>query len=139
MSLKVTGLNHITLAVSDVSASTAFYRDVLGFLLRALSNDSAYLEAGALWLCLSKDYLVRTGPHPDYSHVALNVAEGEFTQLSERICKVAKIWKSNRSEGASLYFLDPDGHKLEIHVGDLASRLHHYRDSPDSGWAVTSE
>ncbi|WP_159065009.1 hypothetical protein [Thaumasiovibrio subtropicus] len=31
----------------------------------------------------------------------------------------------NRSEGQSLYLLDPDGHKLELHVGDLNSRLAH--------------
>ncbi|NER83349.1 MAG: glutathione transferase, partial [Leptolyngbya sp. SIO1D8] len=32
-------------------------------------------------------------------------------------------WQNNRSEGASLYILDPDGHKLELHVGDWRSRL----------------
>ncbi len=30
-------------------------------------------------------------------------------------------------EGGTLYVLDPDGHKLELHLGDLASRLAHYR------------
>lgn len=34
--------------------------------------------------------------------------------------------EENLSEGDSLYFLDPDGHKLELHVGSLQSRLDHY-------------
>ncbi|HEX5514181.1 MAG TPA: glutathione transferase, partial [Gammaproteobacteria bacterium] len=43
------------------------------------------------------------------------------------------IWKDNKSEGDSLYFLDPDGHKLEIHVGDLESRLAALREKPYEG------
>ena len=45
------GLNHITLAVIDRERSLALYRDLLGFRLRALWPDGAYLDAGALWLC----------------------------------------------------------------------------------------
>lgn len=43
------------------------------------------------------------------------------------------VWKDNKSEGQSFYFLDPDGHKLELHVGDLASRLAQCREKPYSG------
>jgi hypothetical protein len=32
-------------------------------------------------------------------------------------------FKDNRSEGESFYFLDPDGHQLELHVGDWLSRV----------------
>ncbi|EIM03354.1 hypothetical protein UU5_00730 [Rhodanobacter sp. 115] len=49
-----------------------------------------------------------------------------------RSCNVV-LWKENRSEGDSLYFLDPDGHKLEIHAGDLRSRLAALRQQPYEG------
>jgi len=39
-------------------------------------------------------------------------------------------WKDNRSEGQSFYFLDPDNHQLELHVGSLASRLEACRKRP---------
>jgi len=56
--------------------------------------------------------------------VALDVAALEFKPLAQRVRDSgAEVFKDNVSEGASLYFLDPDGHKLELHVGDLASRL----------------
>ncbi|HBP6801995.1 LysR family transcriptional regulator [Pseudomonas aeruginosa] len=43
------------------------------------------------------------------------------------------VWKQNRSEGDSFYFLDPDGHRLEAHVGDLRSRLAACRQAPYAG------
>jgi catechol 2,3-dioxygenase-like lactoylglutathione lyase family enzyme len=122
----VTGLNHITLAVNDVDRSIAFYRDLLGCTLRAHWPDGAYLEAGSSWLCLSRDDRARCVPHADYTHLAFSVAPMDFAALGERVRATCVIWKDNRSEGDSLYFLDPDGHKLELHVGSLQSRLDHY-------------
>jgi len=120
----VRGLNHVTLAVSDLDLSVVFYRDVLGFQLRKIWRDGAYLEAGALWLCLSPDPKTRTAPHPDYTHLAFDVADAEFSALCKSVEQSgATIWKNNKSEGSSLYFLDPDGHRLELHVGSLATRL----------------
>jgi len=136
MGVGVTGLNHITLAVADVQRSIEFYRDILGCEVRAVWADGAYLEAGPLWLCLSRDDLVRTSPHPDYTHIALNVDEDGFAELSERIRANCTIWKDNRSEGASTYFLDPDRHKLEIHVGNIETRLDDYRSDPSKGVSV---
>ncbi|GGA40236.1 VOC family protein [Pelagibacterium lentulum] len=131
--MAITGLNHVTLAVTNVQRSLAFYRDVLGFNVRAVWPDGAYLEAGDLWLCLSKDQHARSTPHPDYTHIAFSVSDDAYAGLHDRISTQATIWRENRSEGASTYFLDPDGHKLEIHLGSLETRLAHYRANPEKG------
>ena len=131
--LRVSGLNHVTLAVNDISRSVRFYRDVLGCRLRTEWDQGAYLEAGSLWLCLSFDVLASADPHPDYTHIAFDVSADAFEGLSDRVRLQAIIWKENRSEGRSLYVLDPDGHKLDLHVGTLESRLAHYRANPLKG------
>lgn len=138
MTVRVTGLNHITLAVSDVERSLIFYRDLLGLTVRAAWPTGAYLEAGQLWLCLSHDDVARTSPHPDYTHLAFSVSEADYATLSRRLVAECVLWKDDTSEGASTYFLDPDGHKLEIHIGSLETRLAHYRQNPSKGVTVFS-
>lgn len=125
--MTIKGLNHLTLAVTDLDRAIGFYRDVLGLALRARWDEGAYFEAGALWLCLSHDPNAATASRGDYTHFAFDVAPESFAAMAESITRHAPIWKDNRSEGSSLYFRDPDGHKLELHVGSLASRLDHYR------------
>ncbi|MBW7981568.1 fosfomycin resistance glutathione transferase [Enterobacillus tribolii] len=117
------GLNHLTLAVTDLAVSFAFYSQLPGFRPRARWRGGAYFSCGELWLCLSVDPLRRKDT-PDYTHYAFSVAPQAFA-LTARQLRAAGVteWKENRSEGDSLYFLDPDGHRLEIHSGDLDSRL----------------
>jgi catechol 2,3-dioxygenase-like lactoylglutathione lyase family enzyme len=124
----IRGINHVTLAVTDLDRALRFYEGVLGIRCAARWPQGAYLEAGALWLCLSVDANARQRPHPDYTHVALDIAAEDFDVVAARILAAgAPTWKDNRSEGPSLYFLDPDGHKLELHVGTLRTRLAGYR------------
>lgn len=118
----LTGLNHLTIAVRDLSRSLHFYTEILGFRPAAQWATGAYLELGSLWLCLSVDET--TTAAVDYTHYAFSIRQSEFAAFKAclRAHDVTE-WKQNGSEGDSLYFLDPDGHKLEAHVGDLASRL----------------
>jgi hypothetical protein len=51
--------------------------------------------------------------------------------MADRSTAAATLWKLNTHEGASLYFLDPDGHKLDLHDGSLVTRLASYRDRCD--------
>ncbi len=132
----VRGLNHLTLAVVDLDRSLAFYRDVLGVRLRALWPGGAYLEVGSLWLCLSVDPQAAHAVRGDYTHIAFDVAADAFAALAGRVAAVAPRWKDNRSEGESLYILDPDGHRIELHVGGLDSRLAAYRTNPPPGMVL---
>lgn len=130
------GLNHLTLAVSDLALSLAFYQRLPGMRLHARWDSGAYLSCGALWLCLSLDEQRRKTPpqESDYTHYAFSVAEEEFAGVVALLAHAgAEVWKDNRSEGASYYFLDPDGHKLELHVGNLAQRLAACRERPYKG------
>lgn len=127
----LTGMNHLTLAVQSLERSIIFYRDTLGFRLAARWRNGAYLELGDLWLCLSKDDKRSQQPWPEYTHYAFSITEQNFQPFVKKLIQsgVAE-WKSNSSEGNSFYFLDPDYHKLEVHVGSLKSRLVQCRDHP---------
>lgn len=130
----LTGLNHLTLAVRDVSRSFDFYSTLLGFVPHARWQNGAYLSLGELWLCLSWDDTRSVNAAKDYTHYAFSVATADFAEVASRLRQAGvEEWKSNRSEGESLYFLDPDGHQLEIHGGDLASRLAACRAQPYQG------
>jgi len=119
----VTGLNHLTLAVSDLDRSTAFYSELLGFSVRMRGPSSAYLEAGTLWLALVLDSEVRRGPLPEYSHVAFSVAPPGLPLLADRLTRAGVTQWREPDDSDSFYFVDPDGHKLELHTGDLRGRL----------------
>lgn len=127
----LTGMNHLTLSVRSLDPSVLFYRDVLGFHLAAKWRTGAYLELGDLWLCLSMDEKRGAPPLPEYTHYAFSIAQKDFSAFASKLREQGVLeWKLNSSEGDSFYFLDPDGHKLEAHVGSLASRLSKCRAQP---------
>jgi catechol 2,3-dioxygenase-like lactoylglutathione lyase family enzyme len=120
----ITGINHITLAVRDVEESFKFYAEVLDFKPIQKSPISAYFLAGDTWLALAKDQNARSEPWPEYTHIAFTVSQKDFSAMKERIVKSgAKEWQENWTEGDSFYFVDPNGHKLEIHASDLERRI----------------
>lgn len=115
------GLNHLTLSVNNLEASLHFYCDLLGFKGEVRWNKGAYLSYGNCWLCLS---LGEAKPSQDYTHFALSFDALAIACIQEKAAfKAVKIWQENTSEGDSLYIKDPDGHKLELHAGSLATRL----------------
>jgi len=128
----LTGLNHLTLAVVDIARSIAFYQQLPGMRLHARWDKGAYFSCGELWLCLSLDDEVTE--KRDYTHYAFSLTAEDFPKVLKQLETLdAVVWKENKSEGESFYFLDPDGHRLELHVGDLAQRLAACREKPYAG------
>jgi len=121
------GINHITIAVSDLDRSITYYHQLLGMTLKARWLNGAYLSVAGQWICLSLDEVCT---NRDYSHLAFDIEVEHFEAFCQRLIEQGVTqWKKNRSEGKSLYILDPDGYQLEIHVGSLASRLQKMKDN----------
>jgi catechol 2,3-dioxygenase-like lactoylglutathione lyase family enzyme len=130
----ITGVNHITLSIKGVEESFVFYTQVLGCRPVARWPKGAYLLAGDVWVALVLDQRLRAAALPEYTHIAFTVAQADFAALSRRIVDAgAPSWQANQTEGDSLYFLDPNGHKLEIHASDLDARLRSAKASPWEG------
>ncbi len=129
----ISGINHVTIAVSNLDQCFAFYHEILGFkALAKRRKQSAYLLSWSDWIVLVQDENVEGLTSPkSYAHLAFSVAEGDLLKMSEKIRKSgADVWQENSSPGESLYFLDPSGNPREIHCGDWKSRLQWLKDIP---------
>lgn len=122
-------MNHITLAITDIQRSFTFYREVLGLKPLCLWDKGAYFLVGNFWFCLNVDE--KRQPSPCYTHYAFTVSQNDFDEITARITQSgAYVFKENTSPGESLYFLDPDGHKLEIHASNWKERVAIKKENP---------
>ena len=127
----ITGLNHLTLSTSNIEISFNFYQNVLAFKPLAKWKRGAYLLAGDLWLCLSLDFNTRKVASKEYTHYAFGIESEKFEYYRQNVERLKlRLWKVNSSEGDSLYILDPDNHKLELHVGNWQTRLKAIQQNP---------
>jgi len=84
-----------------------------------------------VWPCLALVRRTHSSPPPAHSHIAFSVPAARFDDAAASIrASGVAVGQDNRSEGASLYFLDPDGHKLKIPAGDWQTRLAAMRKEP---------
>jgi catechol 2,3-dioxygenase-like lactoylglutathione lyase family enzyme len=119
--MKVTGLDHIVLVVSDVERSVAWYHDELGLAVERLdawrSGDvpfpSLRLSPTALIDVLARD---RTGTNVD--HFAITVTDVDLDELAtsgrfDVVGGPADLFGA-QGQGRGLYVRDSDGNTIEL-------------------------
>jgi len=85
-------------------------------------GQGAYFLIGEFCFCLNVD--LERKPQYCYKHYAFIVSSEVFEMMADTIQNSgAQFFKENIAPSESFYFLDPDGHKLEIHVGNSKDRI----------------
>jgi len=120
----LTGLSHVTLGVKNLKRSKQFYTDLCEDIqiISYTKDKDCHLLIGDFWLALSQDSNIK--PIEGHSHLAFSVPIESFEKIVQNLkTKKTDSWQENQTFGSSFYFLDPDGHKLEIHTSDWRERF----------------
>lgn len=121
------GFSHVTIDVSDLETSVAFYVGILGLTLVHRGRRDVYLEWGTAWVCLQeRPEFPANQQQLGVDHVALHIAPDAFHQAVEALVAAGvPIVRGpvERGGGWTVNFLDPDGTQLEFHTATLADRM----------------
>lgn len=115
--IPLSGMDHIALRVSDLSRSTAFYRDHLGGRIRSQSSNSVFLDVGSHWVALFARDAVSTGYEVTRSGVDhISFHSPQHRSLDDRMGVLRAHGLDPVSPAGSnrVYFRDPDGIILQL-------------------------
>ena len=123
--LKVQSIDHVALSVRDLDKSLKFYTEVMGLKIteREYSKPGIeyFLDCGSALIGLiqgdsngEKHLLQDAGLGGN--HVSFRVKTQDFDNMVDEVKKLGLTitYQKKREKSWSLYFLDPDGNKLEI-------------------------
>lgn len=115
MTLPITAIDHVSVLITDVARSRAFYRDVLGLKEIAKPRTFAFV---ALWFeCGGQQLHLLLKDQPDTRsprHFALRVDDIEAAREHFR-SRGIPLDETTKIPGADRFFIhDPDGNRIEI-------------------------
>ena len=123
--IKVQGIDHAAISVVDLERSLKFYTEVLGLKISPRENQKPgseyFLNCGTSLIGLiqgEKDgqrHLLQDGGLGG-NHVSFRIPTKDFDRYHEEIKSrgITITFVKKREKSWSLYFLDPDGNKLEL-------------------------
>jgi catechol 2,3-dioxygenase-like lactoylglutathione lyase family enzyme len=106
----------ITLGVSNLSESVAFYRDTLRLELLGQSEGFAFFKAGPVNLVLNVPLGNAVQPRAGAMEVIFPAesVRSAYAELLERGCKFSAQPHAVTAESSAATFTDPDGHRLTL-------------------------
>ena len=125
--MKLQGLDHIALTVTDLKRSTVWYQKALNLERRheeEWGDVPTFMCAGASGLALFPAETPTPQPDkvraPGMQHVAFRADRRNFEVAQQRLKELnIEFVFQDHSIAHSIYFTDPDGHRLEITTYDL--------------------
>jgi catechol 2,3-dioxygenase-like lactoylglutathione lyase family enzyme len=123
------GLHHVALVSSDVERTIHFYQDLLEFPLTEIIENRDYKGSSHFFFDVGNGNLLAffdfpgldLGPYQEVlgglHHIAISVDPATWERLRGRL-EVAGVPHQIES-GASIYFKDPDGTRLELLADQL--------------------
>ncbi len=131
--IKIQGIDHVAISVRSLDTSLKFYTEVLG--LRVTEREYSkpgieyFLDCGASLIGLiqgneseGKHFLQDGGLGGN--HISFRVHTDDFDKIVEEIKNrgITITYMKKREKSWSLYFLDPDGNKLEVTAWSLEDK-----------------
>jgi catechol-2,3-dioxygenase len=116
-SLKVTGIDHVVLYVSDLVRSKRFYMDLLGMEVAHENDTQCFLHCGGgqqVALFEAGAYGATVNANSEMNHMAMRLASGEYADVKARLEAEGLTVTGRRADPNCLYFSDPDGHRLQV-------------------------
>jgi catechol 2,3-dioxygenase-like lactoylglutathione lyase family enzyme len=134
--LKVTGINHVVLHVTDLERSKRFYMEVLGFEDRHVSvgpsMKASFLGCGIQGLDLFEISGGDVHGGEEMNHMALSVVGEELDEIMAELSRLG-VESSERTPRNTVFISDPDGHRIEILPLSASERMRERETAQASG------
>jgi catechol 2,3-dioxygenase-like lactoylglutathione lyase family enzyme len=116
---RVQGIDHVAIGVADQAASADFYRDVLGLERR---HEDAWGDFPMAMMAEHGGMAVfpEDGRRNGFLHLAFRVDRENFELAQDELRDAGiEFEKQHHDVAESIYFVDPDGNRLELTTYDV--------------------
>jgi catechol 2,3-dioxygenase-like lactoylglutathione lyase family enzyme len=113
--IEANGIDHIVLHCKDVARSKKFYTEILGMTVYRHGGGQVFMHAGTQGVALfERNGADAADAGGDLNHLALHVAHGTYETLKAELERHGVAVSGRPGEDRCIYFLDPDGHRLQL-------------------------